>query len=924
MLELHSCEGYVSSVHHSIGDYRAVHLLANAAEQLFTGGEALDFSISDSTFTSNRAVLGSSIATSSTVVLKDGSSIDSCSFKQEQSTLGALSFAHLSGTLFIQNSLFDNCYGSRIAVLNLQTGDEAMTYMTEVTVQNSIGAPVIHKTNAMLVSVLITQKCSFLHNEMTSIRLENGIWQDSGSQFLYNQETAVESRADSSAILTNTAFESNTGISFTAAYYGSHSTLECTNCTFRNNSAEYASAIAVEQLSIATLRNCIFERNTATIFASVLLAIGTYPIYIFHSIFRFNTSPDSLFSLFNANIYLESVLVESNTASDGDPSVSMSQSVLSINNVTFRDQIGAEVAFLYIESDSNVTIRNSHFYAGSGYSSGAITLASSAILIINSTFSELKGTESAILWTEGSNIIVFDLVDGINLYSDLSGSVVFAVSSQLSFTNCKFEDFALEAVLGIGLKSLFIGNSTFRFGRGWDGAGVQCDRCEKVEIEGSRFEALNASYDGGAVVLYGCSDVTISSTVFKANRAETGGGVYAKDSILLISESAFYENTANGTEGGGLYVDCPGLENCGYKVVNTVFEGNTAYVSGGALAWKQAKPDLINVTTANNSAYYGPDFASFPTHLEIRSSRLLQELTDLPPGQPAKVTIIAALVDHYDQIVLTDNSSTASLVAIGSTASVSGASVITAINGIFTFYDFSVFAPPMRSVILTIVATGVPETSIFDPTLYNKSVEISVSMRGCVPGESATAESCTLCGKGTYGFDPAQPCQNCPANVQCLGTTYMYPNPGYWRSGVYDEIIWLCPRPNSCLGGDPFDNHSISWTGYCTEGYTDNMCESCDLGYSRAGKDKCGKCPPLDVNIVRLVFVVIAMVAYNTYQVWAALKNATKPTAIHSIYLKILTNYLQLVFLVTEFRLSWPQPVLDLFAAQESSGGVTE
>jgi len=102
------------------------------------------------------------------------------------------------------------------------------------------------------------------------------------------------------------------------------------------------------------------------------------------------------------------------------------------------------------------------------------------------------------------------------------------------------------------------------------------------------------------------------------------------------------------------------------------------------------------------------------------------------------------------------------------------------------------------------------------------------------------------------------------------------------------------------------------------------MCESCAWGYSRAGKDKCGKCPPLDVNIVRLVFVVIAMVAYNTYQVWAAFKNATKPTAIHSIYLKILTNYLQLVFLVTEFRLSWPQPVLDLFSAQESSGGVTE
>lgn len=102
------------------------------------------------------------------------------------------------------------------------------------------------------------------------------------------------------------------------------------------------------------------------------------------------------------------------------------------------------------------------------------------------------------------------------------------------------------------------------------------------------------------------------------------------------------------------------------------------------------------------------------------------------------------------------------------------------------------------------------------------------------------------------------------------------------------------------------------------------MCESCAWGYSRAGKHKCGICPPLDVNIVRIVFVIIAMVAYSAYQVWTALKNATRSAAIHSIYLKILTNYLQLVFLLTEYRLSWPQHVLDLFAAQESSGGVSE
>lgn len=75
----------------------------------------------------------------------------------------------------------------------------------------------------------------------------------------------------------------------------------------------------------------------------------------------------------------------------------------------------------------------------------------------------------------------------------------------------------------------------------------------------------------------------------------------------------------------GDYVDCQSRKNCAYQIMNTAMEENAANRSGGALAWQQVKPELINVTITNNSAYYGQNYASFPTHLEIRSSRQLQK-----------------------------------------------------------------------------------------------------------------------------------------------------------------------------------------------------------------------------------------------------------------------------------------------------------
>jgi hypothetical protein len=56
----------------------------------------------------------------------------------------------------------------------------------------------------------------------------------------------------------------------------------------------------------------------------------------------------------------------------------------------------------------------------------------------------------------------------------------------------------------------------------------------------------------------------------------------------------------------------------------------------------------------------------------------------------------------------------------------------------------------------------------------------------------------------------------------------------------------------------------------------------------------------------------------------SSLSTAYEPAALHSIYLKIFANYLQLVLLTTQLSLEWPSFVYELFSIQNNSGTATD
>ena len=55
-----------------------------------------------------------------------------------------------------------------------------------------------------------------------------------------------------------------------------------------------------------------------------------------------------------------------------------------------------------------------------------------------------------------------------------------------------------------------------------------------------------------------------------------------------------------------------------------------------------------------------------------------------------------------------------------------------------------------------------------------------------------------------------------------------------------------------------------------------------------------------------LTLIVLCMVIGVTLMVKSTLASANKPQALHSVYMRIFVNYLQVIMLMISFQLQWP------------------
>lgn len=97
----------------------------------------------------------------------------------------------------------------------------------------------------------------------------------------------------------------------------------------------------------------------------------------------------------------------------------------------------------------------------------------------------------------------------------------------------------------------------------------------------------------------------------------------------------------------------------------------------------------------------------------------------------------------------------------------------------------------------------------------------------------------------------------------------------------------------------------------CATGYGGNLCHSCikvDNGtwYQRESNNDCVVCLNYSTNSLRLTGVIIVVVAYFVALIYVNIKaNTTGEQRLSTVYMRILTNYFQILTLASSYDLSW-------------------
>lgn len=736
------------------------------------------------------------------------------------------------------------------------------------------------------------------------------------SQVTTDSGSGIQLSSSSQVTGTNINFYNNTGPSFAA----SASAFTCTNCKFIN--LTNGPAFSLETSSNFSVSSSVFKNisSTSSGIGIYLNGCNNTVNTIINCVFSFCSSSTSaaLITMQSSWLSISNSQIFNNTSSGMNAGISLISSILLVDSTTFANQSSTMGSFIYFSTNSQGTISNSYFLQGTAANSGgAINLIMSTISLNNCVFTgntagtggavngitlsnytitsctftnNTASTGSAINFSGTSLSISKSIISGSLSSSELNSHIYLESPTTMTMDSTNISGVNVLGIYSQYTDSLTLINSYFN------------------NLQGSLYAILSKATDTSYYLIQGCGFIN------NYNSSDgTGGAIYLKEVSVNISDSEFLNNSA--AKGAGIYYTCPS-NLCRVNIANTSFINNSASTEGGAIYWLDYRPLLANITYSGNKAPYGGDQISVAASLSVSNSRRLSTITCVP-GEACKELITIALKDALGNTMTTDNSSVATMQVTNSSSvcSVSGTSSQTAVNGEFNFVDYVISGTPGITCAVNITTSAIvpadAEKYGYSST-FQSILTYYINLRNCTTGEQIGLTTCALCGSGKYTIDPSDSCISCPTGGNCTGGWTIYPIAGYWKPLANSTNVYACPLAAACLGS----LNSTDYTGTCADGYTGNECLGCQTGYSRSGTKKCGKCPSVAVNVAIIIGLGIGVVVVCFILVRSTIKSAYTPTALHSIYIKIFTNYLQLVMLTTEFDLEWPSYVTSLFDAQ--------
>ncbi|CAG9321940.1 unnamed protein product [Blepharisma stoltei] len=914
-----------------------------------------NLTIKNSSFISNSAQSGSALYIENSVSLTKDSVIDSCKFSQNNAEVkGTIGNFFESGILTISHSSFISNYAGLGSALFFSPGLETSASESKMMIvssnfTNNSGKYVICTDDMAIYSYIETVGCLFEDNEGPVLYLIHDHWKDTKSTISRSFNSSEHSggalhlTSNSTASCESTFFFNNTSSNFAGAIRAEgRSSFYCSSCIFSKNTAQYGGVLYFDQESFFNVDKSSFSENCCSEKGSAIYVVGSSQSSSLSNskLFKNHAAAEGLIALLTSKIDIDDSEFFDNTADGITPGIYSTLSKVNVTNCKFSDQTGNYGSFVYLASDSEIRIESSSFMNGiSLVSGGSISSLSSSINVIDSVF---QNSTSA----SGNAIMGFSTVLSVSgskfldSYSSGDGAVIDIYDSKIFIEKSYFENFSYTAIGGIKIKSVGITGSSFINGKGKTGGALSFTATESINIASCTFSNNTAVLGGALYFIYSSDSVnkqtySISSTEFSNNTSSCGGAIYVDNVNIDINSCKFTENSVYSASqstglhtsgiGGALNLACSSSGSCNFNIGSNIFSENKAVYDGGAVCWRDKMPVLDSNTFSNNEAAYGGDIASYPVNIITLNPNTIEGLKGLASGQLTTTPLILALVDHLNQVVITDNYSQAELISRSKDVTLSGNIKVTAVNGVFNFSSFLISAEPGSNVSIKVHTDGVDSSKSVkanDGLTYNSSLLVSVSLRECALGEATIGINCVVCPEGYYSLKPkSNQCLNCPDSAICYGNYTIVPKKGYWRCGMLSDKFWSCSNSDACIGSDPY---KISYTGECATGYTGNLCQNCEKGYSKQAKDHCIKCDGATLSILKTVGIMLAFVMLCCIFIRTTKKSAYKPKSMASVHFKIFINYVQLIALTTTFNLSWPNYVKQLFAVQNNASFVSD
>jgi hypothetical protein len=684
--------------------------------------------------------------------------------------------------------------------------------------------------------------------------------------------------------------------------------LDWVNISIFNNCTIYDNAMvtideAVEEFSTGWSKLCFIGQNLKNFIIDYTQHLNNEPptsslIQLIFASVKISNSSHIYSQSSIVKAFLSTITIENSTIND----ISMTESAIegvsstiefskmTINNITSSEQ----GSFIVISLNSHFIAKNVEYNSGNW---GLFDLRSSEIDVEDVQFDGVK--EARFLFdVYDSEKATLDNITVSNSSSEETSLVKIRNSKNVSWSNISFSDIDQIAIY---IEESFL------------------TKMKNISVSDSQkaFLIKNSQIDM-------IRDSTFLNNGKRANYK--GGAIEMMDSHISIVNSTFINNTAE--SGGGIYFDWSSLSLCDLVVSNSTFELNRATNKGGGIFYNYKRPTLTSINNVNNSAFYGPDLASYAVKIRMQGSNSdSMVLNDVGPNVViGKFSL--ELLDYDNQVMVLNNINQIVISSINSNeASIQGTNAALLREGVGTFDLLkSLAVPGTRGAKMRASSKAINSAKIIQ--VYGSLISdnlITFNFRNCTPGEHIqNTNRWVQWSVGTYSLKwNSLSCILCIDDATCEGGEVISVDKEFWRYSTNSTKVVECLHKSACEGGYfPQNNHPVS----CKEGYEGILCLDCQIvngvKYQRMSGFGWSKCMNTALNTFSVAAVILLVFWF--FMVLIVINARKTKESKSSVMLRILTNYIQFITLSFSYSSKFPATLLSFLLPIERLGSSTD